>query len=128
MAQIKIACRICGDVHNLDPKHFPLEIWDFPQDKHGKRILGQPQQLVGYACAKCDRKNQRDTFVKKHNITTRNGQGLAQAITDKLKELSFKSKILSKPVKPIVPKQGKQSLFQRIKNKLALGRQMRGGK
>lgn len=78
---------------------------------------------MGYACAKCDHKHQRDRFIKEHGIKAEGGRGLRQAIQDKEKELKFKSKI----VKEIIPKQ-KPNLFQRIKNKLALGRQKRGGK
>jgi hypothetical protein len=111
-------------MHNLDPKHFPLELWDTPRDKAGKTLPGEPPRLVGYACAKCDHKNQRDKFIKEHGIKAEGGRGLRQAIQDKEKELKFKSKI----VKEITPRHEKQNLFQRIKNKLSLGRQMRGGK
>ena len=103
---------------------FPVGIMGHPKGKTGKALPGEPPRLVGYACAKCDHKNQRDKFIKEHGIKAEGGRGLRQAIQDKEKELKFKSKI----VKEITPKQEKQGLFSRIKNKLALGRQKRGGK
>ena len=121
MATGSCRCRICGDTHKLTVENFPLELWLPPTDKKGNRIPGEPV-FSGRACKKCDHKNRRAEFIKQYGIRAEGGRGLDHAIREKEKELKFKSKI----VKEISPKQENQGFFQRIKNKLALGRQKRG--
>ncbi len=121
MSYRKCRCRICGDMHELTAENFPLELWVPPTDKKGNAILGKPPVFVGRACRKCDRKDRRDKFIKQHGIKPRRGQTLNDAIQDKASELKIKSKI----VKDRAPNK-KQGLFQRIQNRLMLGRQKKG--
>ena len=113
-------CRICGEMHKLNAKNFPLELWLPPTDKKGNRIPGEPV-FSGRACRKCDRKDRRDKFIKEYGVRPKKGQKLNDAIRDKAQELKIKSKI----VRDRAPDK-KQGLFQRIQSRLSLGRQKRG--
>lgn len=70
-----LRCRICGDHHKADSKHFAQEL----RTKDGK--------IIGYMCNKCFRKSSRAEFIRQNNIQPSGGRRLVDLIRDKIKEL-----------------------------------------
>jgi len=91
---LKLNCKLCGDAHKADTKHFPQSLWERQKQEILPGKFEFIPVLVGHACKKCVDKRGKVAFMKEHKITVdKSGRkSIVQQIRDKIKELSLSEK------------------------------------
>lgn len=91
---LKLNCRLCGEGHKPDTKHFPQSLWERQKQEVSPGKFEVVSVLVGHVCKKCVDKRGKVAFMKEHGITTdKSGhKSIVQQIRDKIKELSLAEK------------------------------------
>jgi hypothetical protein len=91
---LKLNCRLCGDAHKADTKHFPQSLWERQRQETSPGKFELVPVLVGHACKKCVDKRGKVAFMREHGISVdKSGRkSIVQQIRDKIKELSLSEK------------------------------------
>lgn len=84
-----LRCRLCGDLHKADSKHFPITLYGNCEMFTGKGLkrksIGVKRVVIGYACSKCQTKYHKAKFISEHKVVQKPGQRIQDAI-EKMKE------------------------------------------